>query len=186
MQVHANQIPGVVLIEPRVFTDARGCFFESYQRQRYRALGLPLDFVQDNHSRSRRGVLRGLHYQIDRPQAKLVWVVRGAAFDVVVDLRRGSPAFGHWAAVMLDDTNRRQIYVPAGCAHGFCALADETELAYKCTDLYAPEFERTIAWNDPDLAITWPIADPTLSHKDARGLSFAEAPKFDPPVPLAA
>src|SRR5262245_9513060 len=148
MQLTTTLIPGLVIIEPRVFADARGCFFESYQRERYGALGLPDEFVQDNQSRSRRHVLRGLHYQIERPQAKLVWVPHGEAFDVVVDLRRRSPSFGKWVAVTLNDANHRQIYVPAGCAHGFCALAQDTELAYKCSDIYLPHLERTIAWND--------------------------------------
>jgi dTDP-4-dehydrorhamnose 3,5-epimerase len=186
MQITSTLIPGLVVIEPRVFADGRGCFFESYQRERYRALGLSDEFVQDNHSRSRRRVLRGLHYQIERPQAKLVWVLRGEAFDVVVDLRRSSPTFGKWVGLTLNDTNHRQIYVPLGCAHGFCALADDTELAYKCSAVYAPQLERTIAWNDPELAIRWPFEDPILSAKDACGLSFAEAPKFEASVPLAA
>lgn len=178
MQIIATELEGVVVVEPRVFADARGAFQEIFQRQRYVDAGLPGDFVQDNWSRSRRGVLRGLHYQIEHPQGKLVFCMRGEIFDVAVDLRASSPTFGRWTSVVLSAENRRQIYVPPGFAHGFCALTDETEVVYKCTDIYFPAGERTILWNDPELAIRWPIADPILSEKDLAGLSFAAAPKF--------
>lgn len=168
-----------VLIEPRVFQDDRGFFLETYNANRYRDAGVPLAFVQDNHSRSKLHTLRGLHYQIDRPQGKLVWAIRGEIFDVAVDLRRSSPSFGQWYSVVLSAENRRQLYVPPGFAHGFCALSEGTEIIYKCTDLYSPGGERTIAWNDPTLAIDWPVESPLLSPKDAEGLLFSDAELFD-------
>ncbi|QDU94634.1 dTDP-4-dehydrorhamnose 3,5-epimerase [Lignipirellula cremea] len=178
MHVEAVSLSGVLLIEPRVFSDERGLFTETYQAQRYGAAGVDGPFVQDNFSRSQQNVLRGLHYQITQPQGKLVSVVRGSIYDVVVDLRNASPTLGQWFGLELTAESRRQIYVPPGFAHGFCALEPETEVAYKCTTYYAPEYERTIVWNDPELGIAWPTSSPLLSPKDAAGLSFAAAPKF--------
>lgn len=179
MQVSTTELPGCLVIEPRIFGDDRGFFLETYNRQRYYEAGVAVDFVQDNHSQSRRGTLRGLHYQIDRPQGKLVWAVRGEVFDVAVDLRRSSPTFGKWISVLLSADNHRQIYVPPGMAHGFYALSEGAEIIYKCTDTYSPAGERTIIWNDATLAIAWPGSEPLLSTKDARGLAFADAPYFD-------
>jgi dTDP-4-dehydrorhamnose 3,5-epimerase len=174
-------LPGLVAIEPRVLGDARGTFFETFRRdQLEEALGRPLDFVQDNHSTSLRGVLRGLHYQLPHPQAKLVRVVRGEVFDVAVDLRRASPTFGRWTGETLSAANRRQLFLPEGFAHGFLALSAEAELLYKATDYYHPEAERCLRWDDPDLGIAWPLAGaaPILSAKDAAGLALAEAPRY--------
>jgi dTDP-4-dehydrorhamnose 3,5-epimerase len=162
-----------------VFEDQRGFFLESYHRLRFREEGLDAEFVQDNHSRSCRGTLRGLHYQIEHPRGKLCRVVRGEVFDVVVDLRRESPTFGRWAGVVLSEANRRQLYVPPGLAHGFCVLSETADFLYKCTDYYYPQHERTILWNDAALAIDWPIHEPLLAEKDRRGLSFADAPCYE-------
>jgi dTDP-4-dehydrorhamnose 3,5-epimerase len=178
LNIVATEIPGAVILEPRVFGDERGFFVESFHKVRFEAAGLPTDFVQDNHSRSLRGTLRGLHYQIQHPQGKLVRVIRGEVFDVAVDLRRNSPTFGKWTGTILSEENRRQFYVPPGMAHAFCTLSDVVDLVYKCTDFYYPEQERTIIWNDPDLAIDWPITDPVLSEKDQDGLNFAAAPCY--------
>lgn len=170
-------IPDVVLFTPRVFGDERGFFFESYNQRAFReATGLTVDFVQDNHSRSARGVLRGLHYQIEpRAQGKLVRVVQGAVFDVAVDIRPGSPTFGRWVGEELSADNKRQMWIPPGFAHGFLTLTESAEFLYKTTDFYSPEHERCIAWNDPDLAIDWPLQDeePRLSDKDVRGGAFS-------------
>ena len=161
-------IDGVCLIEPVVHGDHRGFFMESYHKDRFAALGIEHDFVQDNHSRSRAGVLRGLHYQLGRPQAKLVRATRGRVFDVVVDLRRGSPSFGRWVGAELSEENRRMLYAPAGFGHGFLVLSEIAEFQYKCSDFYAPDEERGIRWNDPSIAIDWPLADldPILSDRD--------------------
>jgi dTDP-4-dehydrorhamnose 3,5-epimerase len=161
-------IDGVCLIEPVVHGDHRGFFMESYHKDRFAALGIEHDFVQDNHSRSRAGVLRGLHYQLGRPQAKLVRATRGRVFDVVVDLRRGSPSFGRWVGAELSEENRRMLYAPAGFGHGFLVLSEIAEFQYKCSDFYAPDEERGIRWNDPSIAINWPLADldPILSDRD--------------------
>jgi dTDP-4-dehydrorhamnose 3,5-epimerase len=167
-------IPGLVVIEPRSFGDARGFFVETYHAQRYAALGVDASFVQDNLSFSPRGVLRGLHFQLPRLQAKLVSVIAGEVLDVAVDIRRGSPTFGRWAAVLLDGDSRRQFFVPRGFAHGFCVLSDAAHFSYKCDDYYAPADERCIAWDDPDLAIRWPLSAPTLSAKDAAGVRLAD------------
>ena len=175
-------IPDVVLIEPKVFGDARGFFFESFNQKAFNAAtGTDHQFVQDNHSRSTKGVLRGLHYQSQQPQGKLVRVVQGAVFDVAVDIRRSSPTFGQWVGVELSADNHRQLWVPPGLAHGFLVLSDTADFLYKTTDYYAPEHERCIAWNDPALAIVWPDMGmaPCLSGKDQRGLGLAEAPVFD-------
>lgn len=178
MKVTPCAIADVLLIEPRVFGDERGFFYESFnQRAFYAATGVKLPFVQDNHSRSAKGVLRGLHYQLHRPQGKLVRVVAGAVFDVAVDIRPDSPTFGQWAGELLSADNKRQLWVPPGLAHGFLVLSDSAEFLYKTTDYYAPEHERCIAWNDPTLAIQWPELDepPQLSAKDAAGMAFLDA-----------
>ena len=173
-------IPDVVLIEPKVFGDARGFFFESFNQKAFNeATGTNHAFVQDNHSRSAQGVLRGLHYQIQHPQGKLVRVVRGRVWDVAVDIRKSSPTFGQWVGAELSEDNQHQLWVPPGFAHGFVVLSESADFLYKTTDYYAPEHERCIAWNDPQLAIAWPIAEaPSLSAKDMQGLTFAQAPVY--------
>jgi dTDP-4-dehydrorhamnose 3,5-epimerase len=181
MKVIDTPIPEVKIIEPKVFGDNRGFFYESYSRKRFNeAIGDDVEFVQDNHSRSGLGVLRGLHYQIQQPQGKLVRVVRGEVFDVAVDIRKSSATFGQWVGCVLSVDNCRQLWVPAGFAHGFLVLADDTEFLYKTTGYYAPEYERTIQWNDADLDIEWPIDDlePRLSDKDRDGTPFSEAELF--------
>jgi dTDP-4-dehydrorhamnose 3,5-epimerase len=180
MRVTTTDIPGVLLIEPDVFRDPRGLFFETYQARRYADAGIPGPFVQDNYSQSLRGTLRGLHYQEPRAQGKLVMVTEGAVYDVVVDVRKGSPSFGRWYATELSAENRRQVYVPPGCAHGFCVTSDQAAFLYKCTDYYAPGTERGIIWNDPALAIPWPVLAPILSAKDRLHTSLAE---MEPELP---
>jgi dTDP-4-dehydrorhamnose 3,5-epimerase len=178
MKITPLAIPDVLLLEPRVFTDGRGFFFESYNRETFHRLtGLVADFVQDNHSCSVRNVLRGLHYQLPpRVQGKLVRAVAGEVFDVAVDLRRQSPTFGRWVAARLSAENHQQLWIPPGFAHGFLALSERAEFLYKTTTCYAPELERCILWNDPDLAIAWPLnGAPILSAKDGAGMTFAEA-----------
>ncbi len=177
MQAVPTAIPEVLIIEPKVFGDARGFFFESFNQRAFnQATGLELDFVQDNHSRSARGVLRGLHYQLRQPQGKLVRVVRGSVFDVAVDLRRSSPTFGRWVGMELSEHNHRQMWVPPGFGHGFVVTSDSADFLYKTTDYYAPEHERCIAWNDPTISIQWPLAGaPVLSAKDQQGLPLAQA-----------
>ncbi|PWW43754.1 dTDP-4-dehydrorhamnose 3,5-epimerase [Melaminivora alkalimesophila] len=174
-------IPDVVLIEPRVFGDARGFFFESFNQKAFdEATGTSYQFVQDNHSRSGRGVLRGLHYQIRQPQGKLVRVVRGAVWDVAVDIRKSSPTFGQWVGAELSEDNQHQLWVPPGFAHGFVVLSETADFLYKTTDYYAPEHERCIAWNDAQLAIQWPYqGEPVLSGKDAQGVALRDAEVFD-------
>ena len=182
MKVTRLAIPEVVLIEPKVFGDARGFFFESFNQKAFNeATGTNHQFVQDNHSRSAKGVLRGLHYQIQQPQGKLVRVVRGAVIDVAVDIRKSSPTFGQWVAEELSEDNHRQLWVPPGFAHGFVVLSDIAEFLYKTTDYYAPQFERCIAWNDPDLAIDWPNMGmaPLLSAKDGAGRKLSNADCFN-------
>lgn len=181
MKVIPLSIPDVLVIEPQVFGDSRGFFFESYNQQKFEmALARKVDFVQDNHSRSSRGVLRGLHYQIQQPQGKLVRVVQGEVFDVAVDLRRSSPTFGQWVGQVLSEANKQQMWIPEGFAHGFLVLSESAEFLYKTTDFWAPEHERCIAWNDPALAIDWPLeAEPTLSGKDREGRRLADAELFD-------
>jgi dTDP-4-dehydrorhamnose 3,5-epimerase len=173
-------IPDVIVLEPRVFGDERGFFFESFNAHAFtEATGLKRDFVQDNHSRSQRGVLRGLHYQLQSAQGKLVRVVQGEVFDVAVDIRRSSPTFGRWIGVHLSAENKRQLWIPEGFAHGFLVLSESAECLYKTTDYYAPEHERCIRWNDPDLAIDWPLKDaPQLSAKDQAGSAFKDADLF--------
>ncbi|WP_294766025.1 dTDP-4-dehydrorhamnose 3,5-epimerase [uncultured Rhodoferax sp.] len=178
MQVTRTAIADVLLIQPKVFGDARGFFFESFNEKAFReATGVTLPFVQDNHSKSAHGVLRGLHYQTQQAQGKLVRVVAGEVFDVAVDIRRNSPTYGKWVGEILSADNKRQLWVPPGLAHGFLVLSESAEFLYKTTDYYAPAFERCIAWDDPDLAIAWPPLDipPLLSAKDAAGLPFIQA-----------
>lgn len=179
MQATPLAIPDVVLLEPKVFGDERGFFYESYNQAHFEAaIGRPVTFVQDNHSRSAQGVLRGLHYQIRQPQGKLVRVVQGEVFDVAVDLRASSPFFGQWVGEILSAENKRQLWVPEGFAHGFIVLSPWAEFLYKATDFYAPQHERSIAWNDPEIGIRWPLAEPTLSAKDQQAPSFAQAECF--------
>ncbi|MBK6280434.1 MAG: dTDP-4-dehydrorhamnose 3,5-epimerase [Gammaproteobacteria bacterium] len=181
MQIITTPIPDVLVLEPRVFGDERGFFFESWNQREFARLGLPAHFVQDNHSKSARGILRGLHYQTQQVQGKLVRVVAGEVFDVAVDMRRGSPTLGRWAGALLSAANRRMMWIPPGFAHGFYVTADSAEFVYKCTDFYAPEHEVALRWDDPAIGIPWPLVDgqpPLLSAKDAAGLSFAEAPKL--------
>ena len=168
MRLATTELPELVVIEPKVFGDARGYFLESWNQARYRDAGLPADFVQDNLSLSSRGVLRGLHFQQPKAQGKLVTVLEGEVFDVAVDIRVGSPRFGKSASLTLSGANKRQIYIPPGFAHGFCVLSETALFMYKCTEVYAPEAEGGILWNDPDLGIAWPIEQPTLSPKDAK------------------
>lgn len=182
MKFSPTTLPEVILIEPRLFGDERGFFMETYQAQRFQEAGIAANFVQDNHSGSRQGALRGLHYQIQQPQGKLVRVVHGDIFDVAVDIRRSSPTFGKWVSANLSDQNKLQIWVPAGFAHGIYVLSEWAELVYKTTDYYAPQWERTILWSDPALAIEWPLVNglpPTLSPKDQQGLLLSAAELFD-------
>jgi dTDP-4-dehydrorhamnose 3,5-epimerase len=180
MKVNPTQIAGVLIVEPTVFGDDRGFFLESFNERAMREIGIDAHFVQDNHSRSQRNVLRGLHYQINQPQGKLVRVVDGTVFDVAVDIRRNSSTFGKWVGMELSAENKRMFWMPPGMAHGFVVLSDSADFLYKATDYYAPEFERTILWNDPDLGIEWPLmGDPILSSKDVAGKSFRDAEVFE-------
>ena len=178
MQIQTTPIANVLVIEPRVFHDDRGWFCETWQAARYVEAGIPYTFVQDNQAYSKHAVLRGLHYQIDCPQGKLVRVLSGEIFDVAVDLRQKSPTFGQWYGIRLSAENRRQLFVPPEFAHGYCVLSESADVAYKTTDYYSPSHERTILWNDPTIGITWPISNPMLSSRDAAAMSFADAPKF--------
>jgi dTDP-4-dehydrorhamnose 3,5-epimerase len=166
MRVLPTDLPGVVLVDPVVHRDSRGFFLETYNERRYREAGITATFVQDNHSRSARGTMRGLHFQVRRMQGKLVRAVAGEMFDVAVDVRRGSPTFGRWVGVNLSAENFRQIYIPPGFAHGFCVLSEVGEVEYKCTEIYEPADELAIAWNDPQIGIRWPTTEPLLSAKD--------------------
>lgn len=179
-----TRLSGVAIIEPKVAGDQRGFFVETWREDRFAELGIPARFVQDNWSRSSKGVLRGLHWQLGRPQGKLVRVVTGAVFDVVVDVRRGSPTFGRWIGEVLSEENKRALYVPAGFAHGFLVLSEICDFVYRCTDYYAPAEERGIAWNDPGLAIAWPLAgaQPMLSEKDRRFGPLTGVPPADLPA----
>ena len=181
MEFIPTAIPEVIVIEPKVFADERGFFLESYQRQRFLEAGINADFVQDNHSKSQEGVLRGLHYQLKQAQGKLLRVIAGEIFDVAVDIRKQSSTFGKWVGEYLSVENKKMLWVPPGFAHGFYVLSPEAELLYKATDYYAPQWERTIAWNDSMLNINWPIKDrmPILSEKDRLGKSLAEAEVFE-------
>lgn len=174
MKVTETSLAGVLIIEPQVFADHRGFFLESFQIERYREAGIDLPFVQDNHSRSQRGVLRGLHFQRTRPQGKLVSVSRGAVFDVAVDINPRSPTCGRFVGVELNDENHLQLWVPPGYAHGFCVLSETADFQYKCTDLYYPEDESGLLWNDPALNIPWPVSEPRLSAKDQQNPTLAE------------
>lgn len=180
MKVSPTAIPDVLIIEPKVFGDTRGFFYESFNQKAFNeATGQDVNFVQDNHSSSAKGVLRGLHYQIQQPQGKLVRVVRGAVFDVAVDIRKGSPTFGKWVGVELSEDNHRQLWVPPGFAHGFLVTSESADFLYKTTDYYAPEHERCIVWNDPAIGIQWPLtAEPSLSAKDQQGLALRDAETF--------
>jgi dTDP-4-dehydrorhamnose 3,5-epimerase len=180
MKVTPTAISDVLLIEPKVYGDVRGFFYESFnQKAFYQASGLDLQFVQDNHSRSSKDVLRGLHYQIQQPQGKLVRVVRGAVFDVAVDIRRSSPSFGKWVGLELSEDNHRQLWIPPGFAHGFLVLSDSADFLYKTTDYYAPEFERCIAWNDATIGVQWSLQnEPQLSSKDKAGTALSQAELF--------
>ena len=180
MNMIKTDIPDVLIVEPQVFGDERGFFYESFNQKIWQEkTGLRTTFVQDNHSRSVKNVLRGLHYQIQQPQGKLVRVIRGAVFDVAVDIRRSSPSFGRWVGAELSAENKRMMWIPEGFAHGFLVLSDVAEFLYKTTDYWAPQYERTIIWNDPDLAIAWPFQNqPILSAKDAQGKLFKEAEMF--------
>ena len=181
MKFHSTPIKDVVLIEPQVFGDARGFFLETWQQEKFAAAGIDAQFVQDNHSRSSRWTLRGLHFQTEHTQGKLVRVASGSVFDVVVDLRRSSPSFGKWWGVELSAENHLMLWVPKGLAHGILVTADYADFLYKCTDLYSPAHERTLAWNAADLAIEWPLpkgVSPILSAKDGKGATFAAVEKF--------
>jgi len=176
MIVTETSLPGVLLIEPKVFGDDRGFFMETYNFARFSEAGIAMPFVQDNHSRSRRGVLRGLHYQEPNPQGKLVRCIRGALWDVAVDIRVGSPHFGKWFGAELSDENRLMLWVPPGFAHGFCALSEVADLSYKCTELYDASGDRSLAWDDPDIGIAWPLSSPLLSPKDSIAPRLKDAP----------
>ncbi len=179
MNIRSTSIPDLLILEPRVFEDARGFFFESFNRRELKKAGIDYDFVQDNQSRSTRGVLRGLHYQIRQPQGKLVRVVRGEVFDVAVDIRRSSPTLGKWVGVTLSEQNKHMFWIPPGFAHGFLVLSETADFLYKTTDFYSPADERTIVWNDPQLSINWPFdGEPVVSTKDAAGRLLSEAEIF--------
>ena len=179
MNVTPTAIPDVLLIEPTVFGDDRGFFMETWQRRRFAEIGIDHDFVQDNYSRSAYGTLRGLHYQIQQPQGKLVWVTSGEVFDVAVDIRKHSPTFGQWVGETLSDDNKHMLWIPPGFAHGFCVTSDYADFQYKCTDYYAPAHERAIRWDDPALGIDWPLTgEPIVSDKDQRADAFHNAEHF--------
>lgn len=184
MKITETPLPGVLLLAPQVFGDARGFFVETWRETTLREAGVDATFVQDNHSRSPRGILRGLHFQLLQPQGKLVRVSRGSVYDVAVDVRAGSPNFGQWFGAVLDDTDHRMMYVPPGFAHGFCVLSESADFLYKCSDYYHPASEQSIAWNDPDLAITWPDmgVPPVLSAKDQAALRLRDMPRERLPV----
>ena len=178
MNVVKTPLDGVLVFEPKLFRDDRGHFAETFHHERYRAAGLTLPFVQDNWSRSRRGTLRGLHFQTPRPQGQLVRVTRGAVFDVAVDIRRSSPSFGKWFGLELSEENGKQLWIPPGFAHGFVALKDDTDFLYKCTEVYVPEADAGVLWNDPDIGIEWPLKDVLLSKKDAAAPKLRDSTKL--------
>lgn len=182
MIVETTPLPGVLLFKPNVFGDSRGFFLESWNRNRYAESGLDRDFVQDNLSLSRKGILRGLHFQNPSPQGKLVQVLQGEVFDVAVDIRVGSPTFGQWYGTLLSEENHHQLWVPEGFAHGFCVTSDMALFAYKCTDFYNPKAEFSLRWDDPDVGIPWPVEDPALSAKDQAGLFLKDFPREALPV----
>ena len=177
MKVATCDIPGLLIIEPKVFGDARGFFLETWNQRRYREAGLSADFVQDNISFSRRGTLRGLHFQNPNPQGKLLQVLQGEVFDVALDIRRSSATFGKWHGLVLSAENKRQFYIPSGFAHGFAVLSDTALFHYKCTEFYSPRDEMAICWDDPDVGIEWPLKEPVLSERDAKGLRLRDAPR---------
>ena len=181
MKITSSSISGILLIQPKVFEDERGFFLESFQKRRFAEAGVDAEFVQDNHSKSHHGILRGLHYQIKQPQGKLLRVIAGEIYDVAVDIRKSSPTFGKWFGTYLSSENKQILWVPVGFAHGFYVTSPEAELLYKSTDYYLPEWERTIAWNDPTIGISWPIQGklPILSPKDKAGKALLEAETFD-------
>jgi len=182
MKCTPTEIPDVLLIEPKVYKDGRGFFLETFQKEKYRELGIMKNFVQDNHSGSSQGILRGLHYQIRQPQGKLIWLAAGEVFDVAVDLRRSSPTFGQWVGTLLTAERKAQLWIPPGFAHGFYVISEWAEVYYKATDYYAPRWERTLLWNDPGIGIDWPLVDgsiPLLSEKDSQGKLLKEADLFD-------
>jgi dTDP-4-dehydrorhamnose 3,5-epimerase len=176
MNVHTCSLAGVLIIEPKVFGDSRGFFMETWNRERYYQAGLQMDFVQDNISFSRRGTLRGLHYQNPRPQAKLLQVLQGEVFDVAVDIRRSSPTFGQWHGVRLSSENKKQFFIPPGFAHGFLVLSETALVHYKCTDFYSPKDELTLSWDDSEVGVQWPTSEVLLSDKDQRGLKLRDIP----------
>jgi dTDP-4-dehydrorhamnose 3,5-epimerase len=177
MNVLTCDIAGLLILEPKVFGDARGFFVETWNRRRYGEAGIDVDFVQDNISFSRRGTLRGLHFQNPKPQGKLMQVLQGEVFDVAVDIRRSSPTYGRWHGVLLSAENKRQFYVPSGFAHGFAVLSETALFQYKCTEFYSPQDECAIRWDDPDIAVEWPVKTPLISDRDAKGLRLREAPR---------
>lgn len=182
MEFISTKIPEVVLIKPKLFGDERGFFMETWEKRKFQDAGIDAAFVQDNHSRSAKGILRGIHYQIEQPQGKLVRVTQGSVFDVAVDLRRSSPTFGHWVGVELSEQNRHMLWVPPGFGHAFFVTSETADFVYKCTDFYAPEHERSIIWNDPDIGIQWPLGDisePVLSAKDKAGVRFLDAECYE-------
>jgi dTDP-4-dehydrorhamnose 3,5-epimerase len=179
LQLIPTTLKDVLILEPKVFGDERGFFLEAYNEATFKALGLPTHFMQDNHSGSRKGVLRGLHYQLKQPQGKLVRALRGEIFDAAVDLRRDSPQFGRWFGLVLSAENKRQLWIPPGYAHGFLVLSEFAEVSYKATELYAPAYERSVLWNDPAIGIEWPLeGEPTLSEKDRAGALLADAETY--------
>jgi dTDP-4-dehydrorhamnose 3,5-epimerase len=181
MKCIQTELPGVLILEPKVFEDSRGYFYESYHQANYAEFGIRDSFVQDNHSYSVQGILRGLHYQLHHPQAKLCRVIRGEVFDIAVDIRRGSPTFGKWTSVILSEENKKQIYIPKSFAHGFCVLSETAQFLYKCSDFYFSDDEHGIIWNDSDLKINWPVTPPLLSKKDSQFLKLKEInPNFLP------
>jgi dTDP-4-dehydrorhamnose 3,5-epimerase len=182
MKFTPSTIPDVIVVEPDVFGDHRGFFMETWQANKFAKGGITANFVQDNHSRSNQGTLRGIHYQVNQPQGKLVRVLRGEIFDVAVDLRRSSPTFGQWVGEILSDENKKMLWIPEGFAHGFYVLSETADFFYKCTDFYVPEYERTLRWDDPDLAIDWPLIDgkkPNLATKDSKGSPFKDTQYFE-------
>lgn len=179
MKLHPTTLPPVLILEPKAFGDDRGFFLETFHAAKFRDLGLPHEFVQDNHSYSRRGVIRGLHYQLEQPQGKIVRCTRGRILDVAVDIRRSSPTFGKWTAVELSEENKLMLWVPPRFAHGFSVLSDEADVLYKCTTLWHPPSDRSILWNDPELAIDWQVETPSVSPKDAAGQLLREAELFE-------
>lgn len=183
MNIISTELEGVLIIEPRIFKDKRGFFLETYQQERYENSGIPCTFVQDNLSYSVKNTLRGLHFQIEHPQAKLVQAITGEIFDVAVDIRKGSPTFGRWIGVHLSEENRRQLFIPEGFAHGFCVLSETAHFLYKCSDFYAPGDEAGILWSDPKIGIEWPVSDPIISEKDVDLPHLAEFPVHRLPDP---